>query len=178
MPARAAVSGPDAVPVAAGSMPAWHRWLWLSLAVVVLDFVTKQVVLAGFRPGEVLPVLPVFSLVLAFNPGAAFSFLAGASGWQRWVFTGIAVVASGVIVWLLRRGGSRLYCAGLALILGGALGNLWDRITIGQVVDFLLFHWREWSYPAFNVADSAITVGAALLIVDSFRMRRPESQEG
>jgi signal peptidase II len=94
------------------------------------------------------------------------------------MFTGIAVVASVVIVWLLRRGGSRWYCAGLALILGGALGNLWDRITIGQVVDFLLFHWREWSYPAFNVADSAITVGAALLIVDSFRMRRTGSREG
>jgi signal peptidase II len=178
LPVRVAVSEGDAVPVAAGSMPGWHRWLWLSLAVVVLDFVTKQVVLAAFRPGEVLPVLPVFSLVLAFNPGAAFSFLAGASGWQRWLFTGIAVVASFVIVWLLRRGGSRLYCAGLALILGGALGNLWDRITIGQVVDFLLFHWREWSYPAFNVADSAITVGAALLIVDSFRMRRTGSGEG
>jgi len=177
MSARAAVSGPDAVSAAATSVPGWHRWLWLSLVVIVLDFATKQVVLASFRPGEVLPVLPVFSLVLAFNPGAAFSFLAGASGWQRWVFTGIAVVASVVIVWLLRRGGSRLYCAGLALILGGALGNLWDRITIGQVVDFLLFHWREWSYPAFNVADSAITVGAALLIIDSFRMRRPDPKE-
>jgi signal peptidase II len=177
MSARAAVSSGDAVPVAAGSMPGWHRWLWLSLVVVVVDFATKQVVLSSFRPGEVLPVLPVFSLVLAFNPGAAFSFLAGASGWQRWMFTGIAVVASVVIVWLLRRGGSRPYCTGLALILGGALGNLWDRITIGQVVDFLLFHWREWSYPAFNVADSAITVGAALLIVDSFRARRADSRE-
>ena len=174
---RAAVSGRGAVAAAATSVAGWHRWLWLSLVVVVLDFATKQVVLASFRPGEVLPVLPVFSLVLAFNPRAAFSFLAGASGWQRWVFTGIAVVASVVIVWLLRRGGSRLYCAGLALILGGALGNLWDRITIGQVVDFLLFHWREWSYPAFNVADSAITVGAALLIIDSFRARRPDPKE-
>jgi signal peptidase II len=177
MSARAAVSGRDAVSAAATSVPGWHRWLWLSLVVVVLDFATKQAVLASFRPGEALPVLPVFSLVLAFNPGAAFSFLAGASGWQRWVFTGIAVVASVVIVWLLRRGGSRLYCAGLALILGGALGNLWDRITIGQVVDFLLFHWREWSYPAFNVADSAITGGAALLIIDSFRARRPAPKE-
>jgi signal peptidase II len=177
VPARVAMSGGNGVPAAAGSMPGWQRWLWLSLVVVVLDFATKQAVLASFRPGEVLPVLPVFSLVLAFNPGAAFSFLAGASGWQRWVFTGIAIVASVVIVWLLRRGGSRSYCTGLALILGGALGNLWDRITIGQVVDFLLFHWREWSYPAFNVADSAITLGAALLIVDSFRARRPDSKE-
>ena len=174
---RAAVSSRGAVAAAATSVPGWHRWLWLSLVVVVLDFASKQAVLASFRPGEVLPVLPVFSLVLAFNPGAAFSFLAGASGWQRWVFTGIAVVASVVIVWLLRRGGSRLYCAGLALILGGALGNLWDRITIGQVVDFLLFHWRAWSYPAFNVADSAITIGAALLIIDSFRARRPDPKE-
>ena len=156
------------VPSSATAQP-WHRWLWLSAAVVVVDLATKQAILAHFRTGEELPVLPFFSLVLAFNPGAAFSFLAGHSGWQRWLFTGIAIVASVVIVWLLRRGGSTLFCAGLALILGGALGNLWDRLTIGQVVDFLLFHWRGWHYPAFNVADSAITVGAGLLIVDSFR---------
>jgi signal peptidase II len=146
--------------------------------VIVLDVATKQAVLASLRPGETVPILPVFTLVLAFNPGAAFSFLAGASGWQRWVFAGIAAVASFVIIWLLRRGGSRVYCAGLALILGGALGNLWDRLTLGHVVDFLLFHWREWSYPAFNVADSAITVGAALIIIDSFRARRGETKEG
>ena len=155
----------------------WQRWLWLSALVVVLDFATKQAILASFRPGEHLPVLPFFSLVLAFNPGAAFSFLADHSGWQRWLFTGIAIVASGVIVWLLRRGGSMLFCMGLALILGGAIGNLWDRLTIGQVVDFLLFHWRGWSYPAFNVADSAITVGAGLLIVDSFRHPRAPAKE-
>jgi len=178
LPMRARVSAADAPPAADGAMPGWHRWLWLSLAVVALDFATKQAVLASLRPGEAIPVLPVFTLVLAFNPGAAFSFLAGASGWQRWMFAGIAVVASVVLAWLLRRGGNRIYCAGLALILGGALGNLWDRLTIGQVVDFLLFHWREWSYPAFNIADSAITVGAALLIVDSFRARRDETKEG
>jgi signal peptidase II len=155
--------------VAAVPAVRWHRWLWLSAAVIVADFATKQAILATFRPGEALPVLPFFSLVLAFNPGAAFSFLAEHSGWQRWFFAGIAAVASVVIVWLLRRGGSALYCAGLALILGGALGNLWDRLTIGEVVDFLLFHWRDWHYPAFNVADSGITVGAALLIIDSFR---------
>jgi signal peptidase II len=147
----------------------WHRWLWLSALVFVLDYATKQAILARFRPGEELPLAPFFSLVLAFNPGAAFSFLAGHSGWQRWFFTAVAIVASVVLVWLLRKGGSALFCAGLALILGGALGNLWDRLTIGQVVDFLLFHWRGWSYPAFNVADSAITVGAGALIVDSFR---------
>ena len=154
----------------------WHRWLWLAAAVIVLDLATKQAILAHFRPGEELPLLPFFSLVLTFNPGAAFSFLAGHSGWQRWFFAIIAVVASVVIVWLLRRGGNRWYCAGLALILGGALGNLWDRLTIGQVVDFVLFHWRGWSYPAFNVADSAITIGAALLIIDSFR--RPAAPAG
>jgi signal peptidase II len=159
-------------PATPASLPAtgpWHRWLWLALAVLVVDWGTKRAILAQFRPGEELPVLPFFSLVLAFNPGAAFSFLAGEPGWQRWFFTIIAIVASIVIVWLLRRGGTVLFCAGLALILGGAVGNLWDRLTIGQVVDFLLFHWRGWSYPAFNAADSAITVGAALLIIDSFR---------
>jgi signal peptidase II len=175
---RAPVKTADLPGVVDGTMPGWQRWLWLSLAVIALDFATKQAVLASLRPGETVPILPVFTLVLAFNPGAAFSFLAGASGWQRWVFAGIAAVASVVIVWLLRRGGSRVYCAGLALILGGALGNLWDRLTIGHVVDFLLFHWREWSYPAFNVADSAITVGAALIIIDSFRARRGETKEG
>jgi signal peptidase II len=175
---RAPVKTADLPGTVDGTMPGWQRWLWLSLAVIVLDFATKQAVLASLRPGETVPILPVFTLVLAFNPGAAFSFLAGASGWQRWVFAGIAAVASVVIVWLLRRGGSRVYCAGLALILGGALGNLWDRLTIGHVVDFLLFHWREWSYPAFNVADSAITVGAALIIIDSFRARRGETKEG
>jgi signal peptidase II len=151
--------------------PGWRRWLWLSLAVIALDFATKQAVLAAFRPGETLPLLPFFSLVLTFNPGAAFSFLAGADGWQRWLFAAIAVIASGVVVWLLRRGGNRIYCLGLALIMGGALGNLWDRLTIGEVVDFLLFHWRGWSFPAFNVADSAITVGAGLLILDSLLAR-------
>jgi signal peptidase II len=151
--------------------PQWHRWLWVSLAVVVLDWLTKQAVLASFRHGEELPLTPFFSLVLAFNPGAAFSFLAGADGWQRWLFTGIAIVASIVIAWLLRRGGNRLYCVALALILGGALGNLWDRITLGKVVDFLLFHWGGWAFPAFNVADSAITVGAGLLILDSIVAR-------
>jgi signal peptidase II len=153
----------------------WHRWLWLSLAVVVLDLASKQIILAMLRPGEEKVVLSFFSLVLAFNAGAAFSFLADASGWQRWFFTGVAIVASVVIVWLLRKGGSRWFCAGLALILGGALGNVWDRLTAGHVVDFLLFHWRGWSYPAFNVADSAITIGALLLIADSFRQRRSES---
>lgn len=149
----------------------WHRWLWLSVAVIVVDQVTKHLILAAFRTGEVVPYTSFFSLVLAFNTGAAFSFLAGADGWQRWLFAAVAVVACGVMLWLLRRGGNVLYCGGLALIVGGALGNLYDRLALGHVVDFLLFHYREWHYPAFNVADSAITVGAVALIVDSFRQR-------
>jgi len=152
-----------------------YRWLWITLLVVLLDVATKQAILATFVPGEEKVILPFFSLVLAFNPGAAFSFLADADGWQRWFFSAIAIVASVVIVWLLRKGGSRWYCVALALILGGALGNVWDRLTTGLVVDFLLFHWRGWAYPAFNVADSAITVGAVMLIVDSFRARRHEA---
>jgi signal peptidase II len=150
----------------------WWRWLGVSLAVIVADQATKAQILAAFRPGEQLAVTSFFSLALAFNPGAAFSFLAGADGWQRWLFAVIAVAASAVILWMLKKGGNGLYCFGLALILGGALGNLWDRLAIGTVVDFLLFHYAGWAYPAFNVADSAITVGAALLIVDSFRARR------
>jgi len=148
------------------------RWLWLSVLVVVADQFTKHLMLASFRPGEDLPVTFFMSLVLAFNPGAAFSFLAGADGWQRWLFAVIAIAACGVMLWLLRRGGSRLFVAALALIIGGALGNLYDRLTLGHVVDFLSFHYHGWYYPAFNVADSAITLGAAGLIIDSFRQRR------
>jgi signal peptidase II len=149
--------------------PGWWRWLVVAAAVIVLDLATKAWIVAHFHEGEQLPVTSFMSLVLAYNTGAAFSFLAGHDGWQRWLFTGIAVVASVFLVWMLRRGGHRVMMAGLALILGGALGNLWDRIVIGRVTDFLLFHYAGWSWPAFNVADSAITVGAALLILDSFR---------
>ena len=152
------------------------RWLGLSALVIALDQVSKHWVLATFRPGEDLPLAPFASLVLAFNRGAAFSFLAGEGGWQRWLFALVAVVACAVMLWLMRRGGRALFCAGLALIIGGALGNLYDRLTLGHVVDFFLLHYRGWYYPAFNVADSAITVGAVALIVDSFRERRaPEA---
>jgi len=152
----------------------WWKWLWLAAVVIAADRITKDLVVAFFARGEELPVTGFMSLVLAYNSGAAFSFLAGAPGWQRWFFAAIAVVASVFLVVMLKRGGSRMLCAGFALILGGALGNLWDRIAIGKVVDFLLFHYGGWSWPAFNVADSAITVGAALLILDSFRQRRVE----
>ncbi len=147
----------------------WWRWLLLAALVIVADLATKAWITTLFREGQELPVTSFMSLVLAYNTGAAFSFLAGATGWQRWLFAAIAVVASGVLVYMIRRGGSRMLMLGLALILGGALGNLWDRIVLGHVTDFLLFHYRGWSWPAFNVADSAITVGAGLLILDSFR---------
>ena len=157
--------------VLTSSTPSRPRWRWLAVAaiVIVLDYVTKAWFVAHFREGEIVDVTSFFSLILAYNTGAAFSMFAGQGGWQRWFFTVIALVASAVLVWMLRRGGSRLMMCGLALILGGALGNLWDRIAAGRVTDFLLFHYGGWSFPAFNVADSAITVGAAFLIFDSFR---------
>jgi signal peptidase II len=151
------------------------RWLWVSAAVIVADYATKAAMMAAFRPGEERAFTSFFSLVLTFNTGAAFSLFADAAGWQRWFFTAVAIAAAVLIAWLLRRGGRTLYCLGLALILGGALGNLWDRLTLGKVVDFLLFHYDRWAWPAFNVADSAISVGAALLIVDSL-LPRPGAQ--
>lgn len=161
----------------------WWLWLVLSAAIVVADQASKALVLSALRPGEERTLTDFFSLVLAFNSGAAFSFLGDAKGWPRYLLGVIAIGAACLIVWLLRRGGDRLYCTGLSLILGGALGNLCDRITLGKVVDFLSFHhfipfrhpliaWLD-PFPAFNIADSAITVGAALLILDGFR-RRPE----
>src|SRR5208283_942929 len=156
----------------------WWTWLILSAAVVALDQLTKAAIIEAFRPGQERVVTQFFSIVLALNSGAAFSLFRGVPGWPRYLFSAVAIAAAMLIVWLLRRGGDRWYCAGLALILGGALGNLWDRLTLGYVVDFLLFHWRGWSYPAFNVADSAITVGAALVILDSLRRGRDRSAAG
>jgi signal peptidase II len=160
----------------------WWLWLVLSAAIVAADQLTKALVLSTLRPGEERSMTDFFSLVLAFNSGAAFSFLGNAAGWPRYLFAVIAIGAACLIVWLLRRGGDRLYCTGLSLVLGGALGNLCDRVALGKVVDFLSFHhfmpfhhpliaWLD-PFPAFNVADSAITVGAALLILDGF-WRRP-----
>jgi len=155
--------------------PLWRRWLALSVAVVLADQLTKIVILSRFRTGERLPVIDgLFDLVLAFNPGAAFSFLSSASGWQRYLFVILAGVVSFVLVLFLRKPGGFGLHLGLALILGGALGNVIDRIHIGEVVDFLLVYHGTWSWPAFNVADSAITVGAGLLILDSFRARRAD----
>ena len=128
------------MPNATENNDGWWKWLVLAAVVIVADQMTKSLVVASLSRGEAIPITGFMSLVLAYNAGAAFSFLAGAPGWQRWFFATIAVLASAFLVYLLRRGGGRVLCAGLALILGGALGNLWDRIAIGKVVDFLLLH--------------------------------------
>jgi signal peptidase II len=150
--------------------PRWTRWLLLSAGVVALDLATKAWVTAVFRYGEVREVTPFLNLVLVHNKGAAFSFLADAGGWQRWFFTAITVAISAVLLWMLRRQHANRHLAvALALVLGGALGNLWDRVTLGHVVDFVQLHAAGYSWPAFNVADSAISVGVALLLWDSVR---------
>ena len=144
-------------------------WLGLSALVIILDQISKLWIIKHFEYGESLAVVNVFNLVLVHNAGAAFSFLSDAGGMQRWLFSAIAVVASVWIVWLLRRHAQqKLFCFALALILGGALGNLIDRIAYGYVVDFLDFYWDTYHFPAFNLADSAITCGAALVLWESF----------
>jgi len=147
-----------------------RKWLWLALAIIVADHLTKWWVTASLDYQEFIPVLPFFSLVLVHNTGAAFSFLADASGWQRWFFVSIGVIATVIIVRLLKRHAHEPRLAfSLALVLGGALGNVIDRVALGYVVDFLYFHYRGFAWPAFNVADTAISIGAALLIWDSLR---------
>ena len=150
------------------------RWLGLSFIVVLADQFTKVLIVGYFQLGDSTLVTSFFNLVRAHNTGAAFSFLNGASGWQRWFFTAIGVAAAALIFWLLRSHASqRLFSFALAFILGGAIGNVFDRVLYGHVVDFLDFHWRNWHFPAFNVADSAITIGAACLILDELlRVRR------
>jgi signal peptidase II len=157
----------------------WWSWLAVSAGVVVFDQLTKHLVQVGVPFGSPIAVTPFFDLVLVYNPGAAFSFLSTAAGWQREFFIAIAAAASVVIVILLRRNAAdRLFCFALSLILGGALGNLVDRLMLGAVVDFLHFHVAQHYFPAFNLADSAITCGAGLLIWDSLRRSKakPETQ--
>lgn len=145
------------------------RWLGLTAAVIAADQWSKHAVAGSLALYERIAVLPFFNITLAFNEGAAFSFLAGAGGWQRWFFAGIACFTSLLIAgWLLTKKESRWVQAGLALVLGGALGNLWDRLVLGHVVDFLDFYWGAAHFPAFNIADSAITVGVACMLLDMF----------
>lgn len=146
-------------------------WLWLSALVIVVDQITKRVIDSAMQLHQTIELIPYFQLTYMRNQGAAFSFLSGAGGWQRWFFIGLAIVASVFIfVWLRKLDPSRRREAvAWALVLGGALGNLIDRILYGYVIDFLDVYVGDWHWPAFNVADSAITVGVALLLLDSFK---------
>ena len=155
---------------AGGMLP----WLGLALIILIADQFTKVMITGYYKLGDSTTVTGFFNVVRAHNVGAAFSFLAGASGWQRWFFTVIGTVAALFIVWMLRsHAGQKLFSFALACILGGAIGNVIDRLAYGYVVDFLQFHYAGWYFPSFNVADSAITIGAGALILDEvLRVRR------
>jgi signal peptidase II len=156
-----------------GSAAVWP-WLGLSLSLVLADQFTKVLIVGFYQLGDSTRVTSFFNVVRVHNSGAAFSFLAGASGWQRWFFTVTGVLAAAFIMWLLKsHAGQKLFAFALACILSGAIGNVIDRLLYGYVVDFLDFHWLGWHFPSFNLADSAITVGAACLILDELlRVRR------
>ncbi|MCX2863237.1 signal peptidase II [Paucibacter sp. PLA-PC-4] len=148
-------------------------WLGIALLIIVLDQFSKTLILGHFQLGDSRHVTDFFNVVRVHNTGAAFSFLAGASGWQRWFFVGLGAVATVFITIMLRRHGHQtLFAWALSLILGGAIGNVVDRLLHGYVVDFIQLHWGGWYFPSFNVADSAITVGAVLLIWDEIRRVR------
>ena len=156
------------------------KWLWFSAAVILLDQITKQIAEAILVLHQPVPVLPSFNLTLMYNTGAAFSFLADAGGWQRWFFLILSLSISVVLlIWIGRlKSGENLMAAALSLILGGAAGNFIDRALLGHVVDFIQVYYAQWYWPAFNIADSAITVGAALLIINSvFEVRHRSSKE-
>ena len=159
----------------------WLLWIGIAALIVLVDQFTKVLVLGSFQYGDSLRITSFFNLVRVHNLGAAFSFLSNAGGWQRWFFTGLGTMAALVMVWLLRaHAGQRLFCSAISFILGGAVGNVIDRLLHGYVVDFLDFHWafldglfHGGHFPAFNVADCAITVGAGLLVLDELlRVRR------
>lgn len=158
------------------------RWYLLALAIVIFDQISKYVVQANFELYERLPLMPMLDFTLVYNEGAAWSFLSNAGGWQRWLFTAISSVVSVVLViWLARVARQeRMLCFSLAAILGGAIGNLIDRILLGKVVDFVLVYYRDWHFPAFNLADSAITIGAIAMLLDIFigGEESPQQQSG
>lgn len=158
----------------ASSQPTMLVWLALALLILLVDQLSKWLIIGQFHLGDSRSITGFFNLVRAHNPGAAFSFLAQAGGWQRWLFTGLGVGASLLMVWMLRsHPGQKLFGFAIACILGGAIGNVIDRLVHGYVVDFLDFHWAGWHFPAFNAADSAITLGAACLLLDELlRVRR------
>jgi len=150
-------------------------WLLLAAGIIAADQLSKAYFDAALDYGQRIAVLPVFDFTLLYNRGAAFSFLADQAGWQRWLFTALGTAAACFILWLLHRHrGERRFSLSLALILGGALGNVIDRTLHGHVIDFLLFYWRDWYYPAFNIADIGITCGAVLLVADELLRARRE----
>jgi signal peptidase II len=162
---------PPALPVAASG---W-RWLPLSAAVIVADQLVKAWIVHHFSPLERVHVLPTLDIILTYNTGAAFSFLSEGTGWQRWLFIVLALAVSAALIVWMRRLNARVHsllACGLALILGGAIGNMLDRLAIGRVVDFIHVHWGRAYFPAFNIADSAITIGAVLLLIDAWRETR------
>jgi signal peptidase II len=154
-------------------------WPWLILALIIFisDQFTKVLILGYYRLGDSTPIASFFNIVRVHNSGAAFSFLADAGGWQRWFFTAVGLAATFFIIWMLRsHSGQKLFAFALACILGGAVGNVLDRVLYGYVVDFLDFHYAGWHFPAFNIADSAISIGAACLILDEIlRVRKAKS---
>ncbi len=155
------------------------KWLWLSVLAVALDQASKLMIIASMKLYESIALLPGFNLVHVRNTGAAFSFLSDAGGWQRWFFAGLALIISVVLtVWLARlKNNEVLLAIALSLVLGGAIGNLIDRVAYGYVVDFLDVYYQSWHWPAFNVADSAITLGVALMLLESFGVGRPKPTE-
>jgi len=152
------------------------KWLGLSLLAVVLDQVSKLVVVSSMQLYQSISVMPYFNLTYVHNTGAAFSFLSEAGGWQRWFFAGLAVIISAVIaVWLARlKQHETLLAVALSLVLGGAIGNLIDRLAYGYVIDFLDVYYQTWHWPAFNIADSAITLGVILMLAESFGLGKSE----
>jgi len=155
------------------------QWLWLSVLVVVLDQATKYLAETLLVLHQPVPVTPFFNLMLTYNTGAAFSFLADAGGWQRWFFLGLgSLVSIGLVIWLMRLKPQEKWLAiALALILGGAIGNLIDRAWLGQVIDFIQLYYDHWYWPAFNIADSAISVGAVLLVIESLWSKNADSEK-
>lgn len=152
------------------------RWLWLSLIIIGLDQISKQLIESSLLVHETVPIFPSFNLTLAYNEGAAFSFLSDQGGWQRWFFAGLATIVSGLLIGWLKQltQQERLIAISLSLIIGGAIGNLIDRILFGHVIDFLDLYYGQWHWPAFNIADSAIFIGVVLMLLDAFLTRKDQ----